>query len=89
MSEIYSFISYGSIRYAKRELKLIREAIKKLKKAQFLGRRFELNDTEFCRELIFRNYRIVYDIEHTQIVILSVHHHTRLISNNPAFRNDE
>jgi len=49
----------------------------------------ELNN-ESLRELIFRNYRIIYQlISEEQINILTIHHHARLISNNPAFKDDE
>jgi toxin ParE1/3/4 len=54
-----------------------------------LGKRFEKSDGEFTRELLFKNYRIVYDIDENQINILSIHHHSRLISNNPAFKEEE
>jgi toxin ParE1/3/4 len=48
----------------------------------------ELNDENF-REFIFRNYRIIYKASPAQINILSIHHHSRLISNNPAFKGEE
>jgi hypothetical protein len=46
---------------------------------------------EFTRELIYRNYRVIYetDKEIKEIVILTIHHHSRLISNNPAFQDDD
>jgi toxin ParE1/3/4 len=89
LKEIYSFIRRGSIHYAREELRLIREAVKKLKIDPLLGKRFEKSDSEFTRELLFKNYRIVYDIDEKQINILSIHHHSRLISNNPAFKEEE
>ncbi|MGZ3874612.1 MAG: type II toxin-antitoxin system RelE/ParE family toxin [Mucilaginibacter sp.] len=56
----------------------------------YLGRVIpELNDKNL-REFIFRNYRIIYQkISPDQIHILTIHHHARLISNNPAFKDDE
>jgi plasmid stabilization system protein ParE len=49
----------------------------------------ELNN-ENLRELIFRNYRIIYEIiPDKQINILTIHHHARLVSNNPAFKDEE
>jgi len=90
LKEIYSFISQDSIKYARREVELIQTAIKKLKKEPFIGKQFEESDDEFTRELIYRNYRVIYEIDHQlkQIIILTVHHHSRLISNNPAFKDD-
>jgi len=90
LKEIYTYISRDSIRYAKREIELIRFSVKKLKSNPFIGRKFEKFDDELTRELIFKNYRIIYDIVvDRQIIILSVHHHARLIGNNPAFRDED
>lgn len=89
IKEIYDYIRRDSFHYAVKETKSIRIAVQKLKANALLGRRFEKSDDEFTRELIFKNYRIVYDIiPDKEINILSVHHHARLIANNPAF-NDE
>jgi toxin ParE1/3/4 len=90
LSEIYNYIKRDSLRYATIEIKAIRVAIKKLKLNPLIGRRFEKSNDELTRELIFKNYRIVYEIVlDKQIVILSIHHHARLISNNPAFKDDD
>ncbi len=90
LKDIYNYIRKNSLRYAHREVKTIRSVIKKLKTNPFLGRKFEKLNTEQTRELIFRNYRIVYDIHPDKyIYILSVHHHSRLLSNNPAFTPDD
>lgn len=90
LKEIYNYISRDSIRFAKREVELIRISIKKLKSGPLLGRKFEKSDGDLTRELIFKNYRIVYDIvPDSQIIILSIHHHSRLISNNPAFKDED
>jgi len=89
LKAIHNYINRDSLFYAKREVKLIRSAANNLKTAPLIGRTFERYDNENVRELIFKNYRIVYEIELKRIVILSVHHHSRLISNNPAFRDEE
>ena len=90
LKEIYNYIRRDSIRYAFKEIESIRFAIRKLKLNPLMGRRFEKSDDEFTRELIFKNYRIVYDIDPAKtIIILSIHHHARLITNNPAFSEEE
>jgi toxin ParE1/3/4 len=90
LKEAYDFISKDSVRYAKQEKRLIKEAIKKLKINPLLGKTFEKFNEENTRELIFKNYRIVYDIyENEFIEILTIHHHARLITNNPAFKDEE
>lgn len=89
LREIYDYIRRDSYYYAQKETKSIRVTIQKLKLNPLLGRKFDTVDNEFTRELSFKNYRIVYDyIQDKQIVILTIHHHARLITNNPAF-NDE
>jgi len=90
LREIYDYIKRNSPYYAKYETQLIRSVIKKLKDNPLLGKKFEQSEDEFTRELIYRNYRIIYDlIKDNEINILSIHHHARLISNNPAFKQDE
>ncbi|WP_183575567.1 type II toxin-antitoxin system RelE/ParE family toxin [Mucilaginibacter sp. X5P1] len=90
LREIYDYIRRDSFHYAKKEKELIQSTIRKLKLHPLLGKRFEKSADEFTRELIFKNYRIIYDIiGDAQINILSIHHHARLITNNPAFKDDE
>ena len=90
LKEIYDYISRDSLYYARNEKKLIRAAIGKLKLNTLRGKKFEKSENDLIRELIFRNYRIIY--EYTpgiKITILTIHHHARLISNNPAFDDDD
>lgn len=63
LKEIYNYIRRDSRHYALREVESIRFAIRKLKLNPLMGRRFEKSDDEFTRELIFKNYRVVYDID--------------------------
>jgi toxin ParE1/3/4 len=89
-SEIYNYISRDSVYYAKREIKLIKAAVKKLKLQPLLGKKFKKSEDENTRELIFRNYRIIYDIVgNKKIIILSIHHHSRSLANNPAFKDED
>lgn len=90
LKEIYNYIRRNSFHYAKNEQKAIELAISKLEFNPLLGKIFEGIGYEFTRELTFKNYRIIYDvILETHINILTIHHHARLISNNPAFKADE
>jgi toxin ParE1/3/4 len=90
LKEIYNYISKDSVKYAQREVQLIRSVTRKLKSNSLLGRKFPKLEDELTRELIFKNYRIVYAIvPNERIIILSIHHHSRLIANNPAFKPEE
>ena len=72
------------------EKKKIQDAIEKLPQKPLSGRVVPEFNNENLRELIFRNYRIIYELaSEKQIHILSIHHHARLISNNPAFNDEE
>lgn len=90
LQEIFAFISKRSLRYAQKEVHDIRAEIKGLKLNLFLGNPFYDDNDHLTRQVIFKNYRIIYTIspDSTQIQILTIHHHSRLLSNNAAF-NDE
>ncbi|MHB8206040.1 type II toxin-antitoxin system RelE/ParE family toxin [Mucilaginibacter sp.] len=90
LKEIIEYIKRDSIRYAYLEKEKIEKAIDKLLLQPLLGRVMPDLDNESLRELIFQNYRIIYQvISDKKIHILTIHHHARLISNNPAFKDDE
>jgi toxin ParE1/3/4 len=90
LKEIYDYIKRDSIKYAELEKQKIKEAINKLPRQPLSGRVMPELNNENYRELIFRNYRIVYEIiSAKQINILTIHHHARHIGNNPAFWDDE
>jgi toxin ParE1/3/4 len=90
LKEIVDHIKRDSIKYAFLEKEKIKEAINNLPKHPLSGRIVpELNNNNL-RELIFRNYRIIYEIvSEQQINILTIHHHARFIANNPVFKGDE
>jgi plasmid stabilization system protein ParE len=89
LKEIVSFIAKGSPKYAQLEKMLIINAIEKLCDFPGLGRPFDYKSVN-ARQFVFRNYLIIYRFK-TDILmeILAVHHQSRLISNNPAFRDEE
>ena len=90
LKEIVDYIKRDSVKYANLEKQKIQDAINKLPQKPLSGRVVPELNNENLRELIFRNYRIIYEIvSKEQINIQSIHHHARLISNNPAFKDDE
>ena len=90
LKEIVDYIKRDSIKYAYLEKRKIEEAIEKLPKHPTLGRIVPELNNEDLRELIFRNYRIIYQpLSEGRISILSIHHHSRLIPNNPAFKDED
>ncbi|MDR3695679.1 type II toxin-antitoxin system RelE/ParE family toxin [Mucilaginibacter sp.] len=89
LQEIVDFIAQGSIKYANLEKRLIIEAINRLYYFPELGTPFSYKSVE-ARQLVFRNYLIIYRFKTEQLIeILTVHHHSRLIANNPAFKDKD
>ena len=89
LKEIVDFIAQGSLRYAALEKKLIINTINKLVDFPQLGTPFEYRSVN-ARQFVFRNYLIIYRLKTENLIeILSVHHHARLIGNNPAFKDDD
>ncbi|MEO6151140.1 MAG: type II toxin-antitoxin system RelE/ParE family toxin [Mucilaginibacter sp.] len=88
LKEIVDYIKRDSIKYALLEKKNIIHAIDKLSYQPLIGKQMpEMNSS--YRELIFGNYLVIYKIvSDNQVNILTIHHHARSLSNNPAF-NDE
>jgi len=89
LKNIFEYIKRDSVVYARKEITAIRFVTNRLKANQYLGKKFENFNNEFVRELVFKNYRIIYEIIDQRIVILTIHHHARLISNNPAITDDD
>ncbi len=90
LKDIVSYIKRNSNQYAYLENKKIQDAIDELISQPMLGRVVPEQEETNLRELIFRNYRIIYQIENDKkIQILTIHHHARNLANNPAFNNDE
>ena len=90
LKEIVDYISRDSVKYALLEKKKIQEAVDKIPGQPLSGRIVPELNNESLRELIFRNYRIIYEIaSEKQINILTIHHHARLVANNPAFKDEE
>jgi toxin ParE1/3/4 len=89
LDDIVSFIAKGSLRFARLEKQLIIKAIDQLHNQPELGKPFEHRSIN-ARQLVFRNYLIIYRLKSEFLLeILTIHHHARLIGNNPAFKDTE
>lgn len=89
IKEVVDYIKRGSVKYAFLEKQYIEDAINKLKFQPQKGKIF-LDASPNVRELVFRNYRIVYEIvSDDRIDILTIHHHARSLGNNPAFKDED
>jgi toxin ParE1/3/4 len=90
LASIYRYISRDSIKYAKLEVKKIKAFCESLRSQPAKGRFYQTIKGKDIRSAVFRNYIVFYiNEQNEQISILTIHHHSRLISNNPAFKGEE
>lgn len=86
---IYTYISDDSVRYARLEIQKIKAFAESLKYHPLKGRYYKTIKDRQIRSAIFKHYSVFYSIDDNQINILTIHHHSRLISNNPAFTDED
>jgi len=90
LASVYSYISRDSIKYAKLEVKKIKAFCESLKNQPAKGRFYQTIKGKDVRSAVFQNYIIFYINDSSDLIsILTIHHHARLISNNPAFKEKE
>ncbi len=87
INDIGEYISFDSVFYAEQFVQKIILAASKLEKHPLIGKPVrELFNYDY-REILFKKYRIIYRFENDQIFIISIHHSSRLLSNNDTFKN--
>lgn len=79
LESIVSYISRDSSHYAEIFKKKIFDLVSSLEKFPKIGRKVPEYRDENTRELIFKNYRIIYRIDDDTVEILTVHHGKRLL----------
>ncbi|MDR9415345.1 MAG: type II toxin-antitoxin system RelE/ParE family toxin [Gracilimonas sp.] len=80
---IAEYIALDSIKYAKIQVKRIRDKTLQLKEFPTSGRKVPEYDSPAIRELILGNYRIIHHIvDENRIDILTVHHSRRSLNLN-------
>ena len=86
ISDIADFISKESINYARIQIERFFERATILETFPLSGRIVPELGTEQLPELIIGSYRMIYYVVSDQRVeILTVHHSSMLLSNNPRF----
>lgn len=87
LEEIGDYISKDSSKYAKLTIAKLIETCKLIEHNQLIGRIVPEVKSKNIREIISGNYRIIYQTSAGKYAyILTVHHSSRLLSNNPLFR---
>ena len=80
LESIRDYIKKDSEYYANRFVERIIEAVESLEMFSEIGRRVPEAEEENIRELLFHNYRIIYRVEPSTILILTVIHGARDLS---------
>lgn len=85
LRELHSYIARDSELYASEFISRIISAVQRLAEHPQLGRMVPEANEETIRELLYRNYRIIYRITTNRIELLSVIHGARdLKARSPA-----
>jgi addiction module RelE/StbE family toxin len=87
IEEIGEYISKDSPKYAKLTIEKLIDTTKLIEHNLLIGRIVpEIKQRDF-REIITGNYRIIYQtMKGEYAYILTIHHTSRLLSNNPKFK---
>ena len=79
--EIYDYISKDSLYYARKTVTEILNKVDYLYMFPYMGRRAQEYLDEEYRELIYKSYKIIYEIDSSTIYIHRIWHSARLINN--------
>ena len=86
IENIKNFISIDSVSNANRFIKGIRERITLLKQYPEIGSHIYPDRFKNLRRILFKSYRIVYQFKEDKVIIITVHHQSRLIENVQAIK---
>lgn len=81
LKSIYNFIAFDSAYYAKKFIQQLKDRIKILKSYPEQGRIIHPLRYQNLRQLLFKEYRIIYIYDSSTISILTIHHQSRLLEN--------
>jgi len=86
-SEIAEYIAQDKTSAAEKWINTVFSKVEQLESSPEIGRVVpEIRNNRF-RELIYRNYRIIYHIEKTQISILTIRHGKQILPIDEIFEN--
>ncbi len=87
LKKIHNYIAADSTLYAKKFIVQIRTKISVLKSYPEIAKPILTDRFENLRQLLFKNYRIVYHFHNDVITIITVHHQSRILENVDAIKN--
>ena len=80
--EIYNYIYLNSIYYAFKTINGITDLTTYLETSPYMGRKIPEYNEEDKRELIYKSYRIMYQIESNKVFIRRIWHSARMLPQN-------
>lgn len=83
LKEIYHFIALGSPYYAALLKDRVIEMVEHLELFPEMGRRVPESEDSSVRELLYKSYRIIYQINEGYLEIITVIHGSRLLKLKP------
>ncbi len=84
---IANYIAKDSVWAAENMVRLFFEKAKILERFPFIGKPVPETKVNYLKEILVSRYRIIYEIiSDEEVHILSVHHQSRLLKNNPTFK---
>jgi addiction module RelE/StbE family toxin len=87
IKSIAEYIERDSLQAACNMVELFFEKATILEKYPLLGKPVPELKVKYLREILVSRYRIIYEVySEDEVYILSVHHQSRLLKNNPTFK---
>lgn len=88
MIEIRAFISLDSPLQADLLIDAIVTKAQILERFPEIGKQLKELPQQEYREILFKKYRIIYRLQQDTVYVMTVYHSSRLLKNNPLFRNE-
>ena len=86
LKSIRDYIAKDSVYYAGKFVEGAFKAVERLKQFPRSGRMVPEMENPALREIIYGSYRIIYELDNSNVQILTVVHGMRLLPNSPARR---
>ena len=87
INAIAEYIAKDSLMAAKNMVELFFQMTEILSRFPHYGKQVPETKNSFLREILVGRYRIIYEVfSEDQVNILTVHHQSRLLKNNPSIK---
>ena len=87
INAIAEYIAKDSLMAAKNMVELFFQKAEILSRFPHYGKQVPETKNSFLREILVGRYRIIYEVfSEDQVNILTVHHQSRLLKNNPSIK---